>query len=114
MEVSGQLHALTVLPPRERASGTHWIVEWVGPRAVLDAVVKRKIPFNVRSNLHCCTLFSLICNFGRRHRKCWPSLSYTNIRMFHLILSSMNLAAEKASLNKPTNEEKTRDSSVSI
>jgi hypothetical protein len=30
--------------PRERAPGTHWIGGWVGPRAVLDAVVKRKIP----------------------------------------------------------------------
>jgi hypothetical protein len=39
MEVSGQLHA-----PRERAPGTHWIGSWVGLRAVLDAVVKRKIP----------------------------------------------------------------------
>jgi hypothetical protein len=30
--------------PRERAPGTHWIGGLVGPRAVLDAVVKRKIP----------------------------------------------------------------------
>jgi hypothetical protein len=30
--------------PRERATGTHWIGGWVGPRTVLDAVVKRKIP----------------------------------------------------------------------
>jgi hypothetical protein len=30
--------------PRERAPVTHWIGVWVGPRAVLDAVVKRKIP----------------------------------------------------------------------
>jgi hypothetical protein len=30
--------------PRERVSGTHWIGSWVRPRAVLDAVVKRKIP----------------------------------------------------------------------
>jgi hypothetical protein len=30
--------------PIERASGTHWIGGWVGPRAVLDAVVKKKIP----------------------------------------------------------------------
>jgi hypothetical protein len=30
--------------PRERAPGTYWIGGWVGPRAVLDAVVKRKIP----------------------------------------------------------------------
>jgi hypothetical protein len=29
---------------RERAPGTHWIGGWVGPRVVLDAVVKRKIP----------------------------------------------------------------------
>jgi hypothetical protein len=29
--------------PKERASGTHWIGGWMGPRAVLDAVVKRKI-----------------------------------------------------------------------
>jgi hypothetical protein len=32
------------LYPRKRAPGTHWIGGWVGPRAVLDAVVKRKIP----------------------------------------------------------------------
>jgi hypothetical protein len=30
--------------PRERAPGTHWIGGWMGPRAELDAVVKRKIP----------------------------------------------------------------------
>jgi hypothetical protein len=30
--------------PRERALGTHWIGGWIGPRAILDAVVKRKIP----------------------------------------------------------------------
>jgi hypothetical protein len=29
---------------RERAPGTYWIGDWVGPRAVLDAVAKRKIP----------------------------------------------------------------------
>jgi hypothetical protein len=30
--------------PKERAPGTHWIGGWVGPRAVMDTVVKRKIP----------------------------------------------------------------------
>jgi hypothetical protein len=30
--------------PRERAPVTHWIGGWVGPRAGLNAVVKRKIP----------------------------------------------------------------------
>jgi hypothetical protein len=29
---------------RERAPGSHWIGSWVGPRAGLDVVVKRKIP----------------------------------------------------------------------
>jgi hypothetical protein len=32
------------LYPRERTSGTQWIGVWVGPRAVLDTVVRRKIP----------------------------------------------------------------------
>jgi hypothetical protein len=30
--------------PRERAPGIHWIGGWVGPRTILDTVVKRKIP----------------------------------------------------------------------
>jgi hypothetical protein len=30
--------------PKERVPGTHWKGGWVGPRAVLNAVVKRKIP----------------------------------------------------------------------
>jgi hypothetical protein len=30
--------------PSERAPGTHWIGGWVGSRAVLNAVVKRKNP----------------------------------------------------------------------
>jgi hypothetical protein len=29
--------------PRERDAGTPWTGGWVGPRAALDAVVKRKI-----------------------------------------------------------------------
>jgi hypothetical protein len=36
--------------PRERAPGTHWIGVWVGPRAVLDPVVKRKIPSPCRES----------------------------------------------------------------
>jgi hypothetical protein len=44
MEVSGQLHAPAAFTPRERAPGTHWIGGWMGLRAILDAVVKRKIP----------------------------------------------------------------------
>jgi hypothetical protein len=44
MEVSGQLYAPAALPPGKETPGTHWIVDWVGPRAALETVVKRKIP----------------------------------------------------------------------
>jgi hypothetical protein len=37
--------------PRERAPGTHWIGGWVGSRAVVDAVVKRKIPIPRRESI---------------------------------------------------------------
>lgn len=43
MEVKGQL-ALQIICHRERTSGINWIGEREGPRAVLDMVVKSKIP----------------------------------------------------------------------
>jgi hypothetical protein len=36
--------------PKERATGTHWIGGWVGPRAGLDAVVDRNIPIPRRES----------------------------------------------------------------
>jgi hypothetical protein len=47
MEVSGQLHALAALFP-----GKEPLYPWVGPRAVLDAVVKRKIASTRRESNH--------------------------------------------------------------
>jgi hypothetical protein len=44
MEVSGQLHTLAALPLRKKAASIHWIGGWVGPTALLDVVVKGKIP----------------------------------------------------------------------
>jgi hypothetical protein len=41
MEVGVQLHTPATLPPGKEP---HWIGGWVGSRAVLDWVVKRKIP----------------------------------------------------------------------
>jgi hypothetical protein len=38
--------------PRERAAGTHCIGGWVGPRAVLEAVVKRNLPSPHRESNH--------------------------------------------------------------
>jgi hypothetical protein len=42
MEVSAQLQVLADLSSGGRNPGTHWTGIWVGPRACLDAVVKRK------------------------------------------------------------------------
>jgi hypothetical protein len=36
--------------PRERASVSHWIGGWVSPRAVMDVVVKSKIPSSRRKS----------------------------------------------------------------
>jgi hypothetical protein len=44
MEVSGQLHNPAVLPPTEKAPDIHWIGSWLDTRAVLEAVLKIKIP----------------------------------------------------------------------
>jgi hypothetical protein len=41
--VSGQLHAPVALRPGERAPCTHWIGDWVGSRAGVDDVEKRKL-----------------------------------------------------------------------
>jgi hypothetical protein len=41
MKVSGQIHVQTALP-RRMGPCTHWIEDWVGLRAGLDAVTKRK------------------------------------------------------------------------
>jgi hypothetical protein len=44
MEVGGQLHAPAALPPGVRTPGTHYTGGWMGSRAGLDAVAKRKVP----------------------------------------------------------------------
>jgi len=44
MELSGQLQAPAALTSGNEHPVTHWIGGWVGPRAVLDAVVRITIP----------------------------------------------------------------------
>jgi hypothetical protein len=44
MEVSGQLHAPSALPPRERPTRTHWIGGWVSPRAGWARCRREKFP----------------------------------------------------------------------
>jgi hypothetical protein len=48
MEMNVQLHPPRPLYTRDKAPGTHWIGGWLGPRASLDAVAKRKIPSQER------------------------------------------------------------------
>lgn len=43
MEVNNQLHAPAHFTPAETAAGTCWIRGWVGLRARLNALEKRKI-----------------------------------------------------------------------
>jgi hypothetical protein len=43
-DLGTQWRIVVSFTPRERDPGTHWIGDWAGPRVVLDAVVKRKIP----------------------------------------------------------------------
>jgi len=43
MEVGGQLHTPAAHPPLVRALGTHWTRGFVGPKAGLNAVARRKI-----------------------------------------------------------------------
>jgi len=43
MEVGGQLHTPSALAAGKEP-GTHWIGDWVGPRAGLDAMQNGKFP----------------------------------------------------------------------
>jgi hypothetical protein len=57
---------------KERSTGTHWIGGWVGPRAVLDAVVKRKIPSpSLSIHLYLCFIF---VRFGE-----WPTKEQNSV-----------------------------------
>jgi len=51
LRVIGQFHAPSAFTPGERAPRTHWIGGWLNPRAGLDAVAKRKIPFSPLSEM---------------------------------------------------------------
>jgi hypothetical protein len=46
--VSGQLHAPTALPSSKEHPDTYWTGGWVGPRAGVDPVEKRKISLACR------------------------------------------------------------------
>jgi hypothetical protein len=49
MEVTGQIHALVALPSGGK-NCTPWIASWVGPKAGLDAMAKKKNPLAPAAN----------------------------------------------------------------
>jgi hypothetical protein len=36
MKVSGQLHVPDALPPEKKVPGTHWVGDWMDPKAGLE------------------------------------------------------------------------------
>jgi hypothetical protein len=78
--------------PRERAPGTHWIGGWVGPRAVLDAVVERKIPSSLRvSNPRTSIVQPVTQSYTD-----WAIAGLTQWQIFHII---SEVAAQEISIS---------------
>jgi hypothetical protein len=73
--VEVQLHAFLTFPldgsewsatcsghfrPCERTPGTHWIGDWLDPRANLDSVVKKKNPCSCQESNPACPAHGLV------------------------------------------------------
>jgi hypothetical protein len=84
MGVSGQRHAPAALYLREKDPGTHWIGSWVGLRAGLDIVARRKsfasAENRTRSSSPCQTVYLL--SYPSSFPTCWWTYN---------LLSSLNL-----------------------
>jgi len=57
--------------PRERAPGTYCIGGWVGLRAFLDAVVKKKIPSPHRKSNHRTPIFEPVVRESKIRMNSW-------------------------------------------
>jgi hypothetical protein len=64
--------------PKERVPGIHWIRGWLGPRAVLDAVVKRKIPSPLRESNPRTPIVQLVA-------QCYTDWAFTSFSSFWYI-----------------------------
>jgi hypothetical protein len=83
---------------RKRAPGTHWIGGWVGPRAVLDTVVKRKIPsLHRESNPRTPIVRSLVAIPTELSRLYCVVLSWSTGTNLPLLLHSLSLPTSYAS-----------------
>jgi hypothetical protein len=84
MEVSGQLHAHFT---PERNLDTHWIGGWVGPKAGLDTMSKRKIPIPLQES----NAYPLNCSacIQPLYQLSYPSFDiYTNSVSFYQFRTS--------------------------
>jgi hypothetical protein len=59
MKVSGQLHDQAAYPIGKEPPSTYWVGDWVGPKAVLDAVEYRNISCPYRESNPDCPARSL-------------------------------------------------------
>jgi hypothetical protein len=66
------------LYPSGKTPDTHWIRGWVGPRAGLDAVVKKKIPSTCRESKPDCATRSLIAILTQLPRLLWEMENVQN------------------------------------
>jgi hypothetical protein len=92
------------LTPRERAPNTHWIGGWVGPRANLDMVLKRKIPSSlwesnpchptVQPIASCYTYWAVLAH--HLGDDAWKKfLCHTSFHLEHLVKYSVSLGKIK-------------------
>jgi hypothetical protein len=89
--------------PRERALFTHWIGGWVGTRAVLDAVVKRKIPSPHReSKVHTvgkmCFVFDFILHIAYTVDACALTSILPSVSLIDMIYFTADTKATPASV----------------
>jgi hypothetical protein len=62
------------------APGTHWIGGWVGPRAILDMVVEKKIPSpTVRNSVFTISVLNMF------QEKAYVDLFYVTHHLFSMI-----------------------------
>ena len=65
---------------QERAAGTHWIEEWVGPRAGMDPLARIKLWFLCRSDCNAVTVLTELFRFlwANLQKQVEPSLLRSN------------------------------------
>jgi hypothetical protein len=91
------------LYPRERTSDTYWIGHWVDPRAVLDVVVKRKIPSPQRESNPRTPILQPVASHYTDRAMVNNNAVISAVSCYWLVLifmTAVNVSTMKAKLNK--------------